>query len=288
MTFTVAGGDTRFAMLCGILAGDGHEVRAFALDHAELPPAVKRTGSAAEAAEGCGCLILPLPVSRFGDVLNASLADDTHLVSELINCVPSDCLVCGGLPGETVLSHCRSKGLACADYFQREELTAVNAVATAEGAISVLMAETPMTLWQSRILVTGFGRIGRLLAHKLESLGAKVTVSARSCGDMAWIRAWGWDVLDTRALKGHLGHFDIIVNTVPAPVLDAELLSELKSGVLCLDLASRPGGIDLEAAGRLGVRTVWALGLPGEAAPLTAGAAIKDAVYNILKEQGRL
>ena len=45
-------------------------------------------------------------------------------------------------------------------------------------------------------------------------------------------------------------------------------------------------GVDLEAAARLGVPVVWALSLPGKAAPVTAGRAIKTAIYNILQELG--
>ena len=52
-----------------------------------------------------------------------------------------------------------------------------------------------------------------------------------------------------------------------------------------IDLASKPGGVDFEAAKRLGVRVIWALSLPGKVAPITAGEIIKDTVLNILKER---
>ena len=45
-------------------------------------------------------------------------------------------------------------------------------------------------------------------------------------------------------------------------------------------------GVDLEAAGELGVKVIWALSLPGKVAPLTAAGAIKTAIYNILSELG--
>ena len=64
-----------------------------------------------------------------------------------------------------------------------------------------------------------------------------------------------------------------------------QLLSELPGGALVVDLASRPGGVDQEAARVLGLRTLWAQGLPGKWAPETAAAAIREAVYNILGER---
>ena len=51
-------------------------------------------------------------------------------------------------------------------------------------------------------------------------------------------------------------------------------------------MASKPGGVDLEAAAQLGVKVVWALSLPGKVAPVTAGRSIKTTIYNILHELG--
>ena len=160
-----------------------------------------------------------------------------------------------------------------------------NAVATAEGAIGVLLKETAETIWGRRILLIGWGHIGKALAPRLRALGAEVLVSARNAGDLAWIAAEGFTPLDTRALGGCLDDVDIVVNTVPARILGMQLLSELPGGALVVDLASRPGGVDQEAARVLGLRTLWAQGLPGKWATETAAAAIREAVYNILGER---
>jgi hypothetical protein len=44
--------------------------------------------------------------------------------------------------------------------------------------------------------------------------------------------------------------------------------------------------VDFEAATRLGVRAIWALSLPGKVAPVSAGRAIKNTIYNMLSELG--
>jgi dipicolinate synthase subunit A len=46
------------------------------------------------------------------------------------------------------------------------------------------------------------------------------------------------------------------------------------------------GGVDFETAGHLGIKTVWALSLPGKVAPITSGAIIKDTILNIIAEEG--
>ena len=48
-----------------------------------------------------------------------------------------------------------------------------------------------------------------------------------------------------------LGDFPLIINTVPAMLLDARRLRFIQTGTLILDLASKPGGDD--AGGRKAV-----------------------------------
>ena len=161
-----------------------------------------------------------------------------------------------------------------------------NAVPTAEGALQLAMESTDRTLHDSRCLIIGYGRIGRLLADRLLSLGAEVTVSARKYGDLAWIEAWGCHSLRTGALTGQLDRFDLIFNTAPALILDGARLREVREDCVILELASAPGGVDLAEAGRLGRQVIQAPGLPGKVAPRSAAAAIRDSVYHILEERG--
>ena len=169
--------------------------------------------------------------------------------------------------------------------FQREELTVANAAATAESALQIAMEHLDRTLLGMECLVLGFGRIGKLLAYRLHGLGAHVTVTARKPADLAWIRAYGWQALETGRLDGALCDFGAVFNTVPSPVLGHLLLAQLPKGCLCVELASVQG-IDLAAAEELGLPHVWARSLPGRMVPAAAAVAIRDAVDYILKERG--
>ena len=177
------------------------------------------------------------------------------------------------------------RGLRWADYYAREECMVANAVPTAEGAVQVAMEELPITLHSARVLILGFGRVGKLTAHRMGALGAKVTVSAQSYEDLAWAAAYGYETDRLEDLAWELGGFDLVVNTIPAPVLDERRLRWVDPGAFLLDLASAPGGIDRAAAQRRNLQVLQAPGLPGRVAPVTAAAAIRDAVYHILWEQ---
>jgi len=276
----VLGGDLRQNKLAEALAEDEHSVHTYALGDAG--PGVQREQSLC-GVELADCVILPLPVGD-GTALNAPLAEETAALSDVFSALRPGQVVCGGMVDSAVQRLAEEYGLTIRDYFAREELAVINAVPTAEGAIQLAMEELPITLWGSRALVVGFGRLGRALAPRLAALGAQVSVSARKYADLAWAETQGFGTERTGELAGWLCGYDVIFNTVPHRVLNRAELADLKPGCLVIDLASRPGGVDLSAAGELGVKVVWALSLPGRVAPVTAGRAIQTAVYHILLE----
>ena len=87
-------------------------------------------------------------------------------------------------------------------------------------------------------------------------------------------------------LFGHIGRYNLIINTVPAMILDRTMLEAVSKDTLIIDLASKPGGVDFEAASQLNKRTLQALSLPGKVAPITSGEIISEAVKNIINERG--
>lgn len=161
-----------------------------------------------------------------------------------------------------------------------------NTVPTAEGAIQIALEEMPVTLHGSRVLVIGYGRLGRALAPRLAGLGAKVSVAARKYTALAWAEGFGFGTEHTGELKGWLCGYDLIVNTVPALVLGEEELRELHPECVVIDLASLPGGVDYQAASTLGIKAIQALSLPGRVAPATAAIYLRNTICHILNELG--
>lgn len=276
--FGLIGGDRRQSFLAELLERDGHTVTTYGL--AEW---VGKREAPLQTVAGAEVVLLPLPLSREAGRVNCA---GTPLETRtLFRTFSPGQLALAGQVGEAERREAEQAGVELIDYFLREELAVANAVPSAEGAIQTAMARLPVTLCGLPCLVIGYGRIGKLLAHRLAGLGARVSVSARKHSDRAWISAFGWEALDTRALSGRLGGFGVVFNTVPAPILSAGQLGELPPGCLYVELASVPG-TDLAAAEAMGIQTVWARGLPGKVAPAAAAAAIRDAVYHILEERG--
>ena len=274
MNFAVFGGDDRIVRLCGLLRADGHRVRPYALE-GKLPCAA----APAEALHGADAVILPLPCKKDG-ALNAPHSPEKHSFSALLASATPGLPVLAGKAPEELRSICRRQKLALHDYFLREDFTLRNAELTAEGAVGLLL-QGESSLRGSRVLIVGFGRIGRLLAMKLRALGAEVTAAARKSEDRVLAECLGCRALPLPLPGG--GHWDAVVNTVPAQLLCAAELEGF-GNARCIELASPPYGFDFEAAEALGKRIELASGLPGKTAPAAAAAAVRDAIYGILEE----
>lgn len=177
-----------------------------------------------------------------------------------------------------------SKEIKIYDYLDREEFAVANALATAEGAVQVAMEEYEGLISNSRCLVTGYGRIGRILSSILNSLNAKVTVSTEKPDHFEYIIATGNKPIKTNKITG-LNNYDIVFNTVPAPIIDKKVLENSSPNVLIIDLASLPGGVDFEAAKKLNISAIHALSLPGKCSPKAAGEIITKTILNMLKEE---
>lgn len=283
-SFWIVGGDLRQIKLAELLLEDGHQVQTYAVE--QRPDQGKLPGTdTLRGIEEADCVILPLPVMAEHGILNSKLSDRRVPLQMIFQNLRPGQLVCAGKAPPEVRAMAEQAEVVFFDYFAREELEIANAVPTVEGAIQIAMEELPTTLFGIRALVLGFGRLGKLLAHRLKGLGANVTVAARSYGDLAWIEAYGYQSERMEQLDGWLGGYQLVINTVPARVLDRARLADLDEGTLVIDLASKPGGVDFEGAAQLGVKVIWALSLPGKVAPVTSGKIIRDTIYHILGER---
>lgn len=130
----------------------------------------------------------------------------------------------------------------------------------------------------------GYGRIGKILARMLYGIGAGVWVEARKYADLAMIEGHGYEPLPIDLLKNNIDKFDVIFNTIPSLILDEAMLRSVRNDALIIDLASKPGGVDFNAARLMGIRVIWALSLPGKISPVTSGIIIKDTIMNIINE----
>lgn len=240
---------------------------------------IKKAESLAAACRDAAAILLPLPCSYDGVHLNCPLTSREILVSDILASAEADAMIFAGKADAWQDSR-------VVDYYKREEFSVLNAIPTAEGALALVMSELPITVHGMRVGVLGFGRIGKTVASLFLAAGAEVTVFARSFGALAWAKAYGARPMHLDRLPDAVSDLDSIINTVPAMVLHEGILAKTRKDVLIVDLASKPGGVDMASASRLGRHAVSALSLPGKCSPDTAGKIISETILNILSEKG--
>ncbi|MBR3629976.1 MAG: dipicolinate synthase subunit DpsA [Oscillospiraceae bacterium] len=282
----VAGGDLRYGYTAQALAAnDAYEVWAAGIPKKFLPDErIHLVESAADGLPMCDVLLLPMPVSEDGVLVNAPFSRRHLPLQGFIPKVREGGLVLGGKFGKAQAVF-QQAGLETVDYLAREELSMRNAVPTAEGAVQIMLEEMPRTIFGSRVLLLGFGRIGARMAMLLKAFGAQVTVAARDPAARAGAEMLGCRSIPFTALQEAALQADVICNTVPAKIITESVLKAIQQETLVLDLASKPGGVDWDAAQELGRQVVWALSLPGKTAPVTAGEIIAVTVAHILEER---
>lgn len=281
-TFAVIGGDKRQLFLAKSISDRCYDVILGGFDRLESTGALKIADIKTAINDG-DAVIFPLPSVRADRTVNTPFSDKCTLLDE------DDCKV---LVKKPVFVSMRDKFLKAYptlgggkiyDYSAEEEFAVLNAVPTAEGAIECAMQNFEGTIDKSRCMITGFGRIGKILSHKLKLLGAEVAVTARRQSGLAYASALGYETVRTERLRSVKG-FDVVFNTIPSMIFDKNLLMNTDSSTLIIDLASLPGGVDFEAAHALGLDAVRALSLPGKCAPKAAGKIIETTVFNIIEE----
>lgn len=283
----IVGGDLRIVTLAKMFAKEDYEVYTYGLENAEEIKNVENIiscDSIKEATKNVEIVISSIPFSSNGKEVNAPFSEKKISVIELLDNLNAKILIAGSIKHD-IYEMVDNEHTEIIDIMKREELAVLNTIATAEGAIQIAIENTTRVLHGSKALILGFGRIGKVLAKKLEGLSVDVTCSARKIEDFAWIRTFGYEAVNTNQLADELGNFDIIINTIPYIVLNENNLKYVNKDALLIDLASNPGGIDQNVAKDLNLKFIWALSLPGKIAPVTSAEFIKKTICNILDER---
>ena len=285
-SIAVVGGDLRIVKLIEMLVKDGYTVYTYGLEMSEDLQKIEKVEmcpTVTETVQNSKVVVGPIPLSSDRKNLSMPFSNIKLNVDEFISCISGKTLIAGNIVEETKRK-LEQSNIQYIDLLKREEFTVLNTIATAEGTIQIAMEETQKTLHGSKVLIMGFGRIGKVLAKMLDGIGAKVYCEARKNEDRAWIKAYGYEPIHLNNLNEHLGEFEIIISTIPFQILDKDRLELVNKDAVIIDLASNPGGVDRKAAKEKDLKLIWALSLPGKVAPLTSAIYIKETLYHVLKE----
>jgi dipicolinate synthase subunit A len=169
------------------------------------------------------------------------------------------------------------------DYTKNENFAIKNAFLTAEASVSLATSLSEKSLFNSNVLIVGYGRIAKALQKLLSCYTNNITICARNNQQRELAKCYLSNTIDFDDLTKP-NSYDFVFNTVPHPVFNEKELSAMNKNALLIDLASFPGGIDKHIAKANELNLVVARGLPGKYSPQTAGNIVAQTVIDMIKE----
>lgn len=272
----IIGGDLRIGLLAELLAKENWQVQTYGLENYEAKEQIEKIADLSELCKQTKLVFSAVPLSKDGRKINAPFAQKDIPLKKVLEEMREGTFLAGGIKAEWKKGY--ETKIQFVDLLEDERLTIQNAISTAEGAIQKMLEKTVSTIYGSKILILGFGRIGKLLASRLEKFGAEIWCEARKQEDLTWIEAYGYHSVALSKLNQiDLSSFSIVANTIPHIVFKCEEIAKLNPDCYVIDLASSPGGVDQEEIGKRGITFDWALALPGKVAPKTSAEFLKQA-----------
>lgn len=208
----------------------------------------------------------------FGGISESGQIANTHLrlTEEVLLSLPEDCVILTPIRYPKLMELLTKVPRKCEVIFDYDEVAIYNSIPTAEGVIYNIIKNTDITIHQAEILVIGSGRTSLTIARDLKALGAYVSVTFRKKRDEARLFEMGLHPIHVDLMVEDLQHYDVIVNTVPALLLDEKALNHVNKNCYVMDVSSKPGGVDFDYAKQLGIQAELAGSLPSIVAPKTA------------------
>lgn len=278
-SFLFAGGDERQLYAADKLKKMGYETAAAGFE--KYDGAVPYKAESAENAYLYDAVVLPLPLTRDGENINAPFSENKISIKSLSEFIGKGKSVFGGKMSDDIKKLFSENKIY--DCYSREDFQLLNAVPTAEGIAEIALRELPITVNGATVVVFGFGRTGKAIGELFKAMGADVIIGARRASVLAEVEKRGFKTVNVSDDFDISEKIRMAVNTVPAEILSEKHLKQLK-GCLYAEAASAPYGTDLEKARAVGVNVILASGLPGKIAPESAGEIIAKTIINTVKE----
>ena len=194
-------------------------------------------------------------------------------MSDLVN---SNQIIIGGMISEELKKDLQQAGVSYIDYFENEAYVLKNAHLTSQGAVKLFLDNIKDSIIEKKVLISGFGRIGKLLGLILKSMGAKVFVTARRNETIVDAKTLGFDVIKISQLSSAVFYFDYIFNTVPAVIYGENDVKHIRDDTVYFELASAPYGALKTDFEKYGKNYISAGGLPGKFYPVAVAKNISD------------
>jgi dipicolinate synthase subunit A len=290
LSIGMLGGDRREQEIARRAAATGADVRAHGFPWPEHGiPGVKLMNDPVAVLKGARFALFPIPGIAANGALFAPAAPAPIIPDRaLLAGMASHAHIILGWADKNLKALADALSIRLHEYEWDRSLMLQRTPAIIEGLLKIVIENSAITIHNANACVVGQGTIGAVLARYLVALGAHTHVAARNPEQRAAAFVAGASPHPLEELTALAPQLDFLFSTVPSRVVGEEVLARLPKSILIVDLAAPPGGVDFEAAKRLGLTTIWGRGL-GSRAPVTVGASqwggIRERIEKILQEE---
>lgn len=230
-------------------------------------------------------LILPIVgTDEKGSVDSVFTKEKLVITEEHFCALSSNCVIYAGLAKSYLRNLCKTHGIRLVELLERDDVAIYNSIPTTEGALMMAIQNTDITIHDSHCIVLGLGRVGMTLARTLKMLGAHVQVGIRRSDHSARAFEQGLAPFYLEDLPHKVENIHLLFNTIPAPIVTAQVIKQMSHQAVVIDLASSPGGVDFQYAEKRGIKALLAPSLPGIVAPKTAGRILAQTITQLMIE----
>lgn len=173
-----------------------------------------------------------------------------------------------------------SYGFHYKGLLDEENFVEKNSILTSEGVIAYLIMHRKYPIYQSRILVLGFGHCAKPIIRYLKVLGAYITVGVRNQKYKKNIEDMGCQYVCIDDIN--LQDIDILINTIPHVIVEKKQLNDAYKDIVMVDIASYPYGIDHHYALSIGLSSQILSSIPSKYAYGYAGKMIADEIERVI------
>lgn len=249
MKFFIDESDERNRIAGGLFEKEGFEVEKF-----------ERIESVALNA-GAGDLVLFSPAKKFDD--------------EEIDKLPFGIKIISGNIAERHLEILKQKQIEHTNLLENEKFAIKNANLTAEGVLAIILEKSKKSMFESKYMILGGGRIAKALAILFSKLNLGFSIVTFNPKKYPEYFLYTNEVYFQNEYVKNLSQYDILINTIPTRFVDEESMKHIKNGALMIETAS----VDCLDKGKVeNFDYIPAPALPKKYSPESAGRVVFETV----------
>jgi len=155
-----------------------------------------------------------------------------------VNKLPNNITIFAGNSLNQYLDVLKEKQITFVNIMEDEIFTIKNANLTCEGVLALMIEKSKKSLFDNSVLILGGGRIAKGMAVLLGKLGVNFAMVSFNPVKFPDYFLYSKKCYFKYSFVEDLKNFDIIINTIPAQILDNEIVEKIAKDTVFIETAS--------------------------------------------------